>query len=276
MDRPPPNPNEGFGRRRLKDGAFDHLVNEEPLGIDLGFTRFVTMRSPGQDRDLVLGFLLSEGIIEDLDSVLEMDLRKGSPHTESGEEKAPIDWAHVRLRRPPEEIGLERLQRVQEIRPSCGICGIQDLDQLLPQGSPLSPGKPQVSRRLLLTTLQQFHKRQGLFKTTGGCHGAAVCAAENGQVLGFGEDIGRHNALDKAIGQALDRGHPFGETFVLLSGRAGYELISKTLRIGCPILVSISAASALSFDLCREAGMTLVGFARDQHLKVYWDEDRLH
>ena len=275
MDRPPPSSERGFGRRRLKDGAFDHLVNEEPLGIDLGNTRFVTMRSPGQDRDLVLGFLLSEGIIEGLDCILDMDFRKGTPNTESREEKAPIDWAFVQLRRPPEETGLERLQRVQEIRPSCGICGIQDLEKILPQGSPLTPGQPQVSRKLLVATLQQFHNRQGLFKTTGGCHGAAVCAADHGRVLGFGEDIGRHNALDKAIGQALEGGNSFDETFILLSGRAGYELISKALRIGCPILVSISAASALSFDLCREAGMTLVGFARDQNLKVYWDEERL-
>jgi FdhD protein len=275
MDRPPPIPDQGFGRRRLKEGDFDHLVNEEPLGIDLGATRFVTMRSPGQDRDLVLGFLLAEGIIDHRDSILEMSFRKGRPSTEAREEQASMDWVRVQLQNPLQDTRLERLSRVQEIRPSCGICGVQNLEKILPQGSPLRPGHPKLARKLLLQTLKSFHRRQGLFQTTGGCHGAAICASDDGRVLGLGEDIGRHNALDKAIGQAMDRGYSFRNTFILLSGRAGYELICKALRIGCPILVSISAASALSFDLCREAGMTLVGFARHQRLKIYWDEERL-
>ncbi len=275
MDRSHLPYEKGFGRRRLKDGDYDHLVNEEPLGINLGSTRFVTMRSPGQDRELVLGFLLGEGIIQTKEEVKAIHIRKGKPSTETGDEPTSIDWALVDLVAPPEKESLEGLKRTYEMRPSCGICGLQDFGKVLPNGSPLTPGSPKLARDLLLETLQKFQNRQGLFKTTGGCHGAAVCATKDGQVLGFGEDIGRHNALDKAIGQALDHGASFPETFILLSGRAGYELICKALRIGCPILVSISAASALSFDLCREAGMTLVGFARKQRLKIYWDEDRI-
>lgn len=275
MDRPSPLPDEGFGRRRLKGGAFDHLVHEEPLGIELGDTRFITMRSPGQDTDLVLGFLVSEGIIPGREAILGMDFRKGTPSTETQDQQLSIDWIRVELAQAPRERVSQGRTRIHEIRPSCGICGIQDLPKLFPQGSPLRPGQPKLSQEVLLDTLQRFHKRQGLFKTTGGCHGAAVCSTEDGSVLGFGEDIGRHNALDKAIGQALSREKDFAASFVILSGRAGYELICKALRVGCPILVSISAASALSFDICRETGMTLVGFARNQSLKIYWDEDRL-
>ena len=122
--------------------------------------------------------------------------------------------------------------------------------------------------------MRELHGRQSLFAATGGSHGALV-ATGDGRVWGHGEDVGRHNALDKAIGQAARSGADLGAAIAILSGRAGFDLVVKCLRVRIPIVVSVSAPSALAFDLCEAAGATLVGFARGDRLQVYTGAGRL-
>ena len=116
---------------------------------------------------------------------------------------------------------------------------------------------------------------QPLFDATGACHAAALLSGD-GRVLAAAEDVGRHNALDKAIGRAVLSGADMTRCVAVLSGRAGYDLVIKLLRVGCPVIISISAPSALAFDLCKTHGATLVGMARGARFKTYWDAGRIH
>lgn len=269
----------GRDSRRLKDGSRDQLVREEPLRLEIDETRLVTMRTPGQDEDFAAGFLLSEGMVRTLDEVESFEFKKGIPHGEPGPGPGGsgfvADLVRIRLAedRDRESMPARSLRRVHEMRPSCGLCGIEDLEELLSETN-LVPGAPRFSLGDLPARLDAFHERQEVFGATGACHGAAIFDMD-GEVRGFGEDVGRHNALDKAIGHAARKGTDFSQCLGMLSGRAGYELVAKLLRVRVPILVSVSAPSALSFDLCREAGATLIGFARGDRAKVYWDDGRL-
>lgn len=267
---------EGAAERRLSGNARDVLVREEPLVLEVDNDRLVTMRTPGQDLDFAFGFLLSEGVVGSPADVASIDFQKGIPLDEPGPgphgDGVVADRLRIRLQAGG-GVRLDALRRTHEIRASCGVCGVEDLDELMPHGH-LTAGRPQIARASLHGLLADLERRQELFRRTGGCHAAMIATVE-GQVLGFGEDVGRHNALDKAIGQAARGGSELERAVGVLSGRAGYELIAKLLRVGCPIMVAVSAASALAFDLCREAGATLVGFARQGGMKVYWDEGRI-
>lgn len=269
----------GIDTRRLRDGSRDALVREEPLLLEIDGARLVTMRTPGQDEDFARGFCLSEGIVRAISEIEKLEFQKGMPPHEPGpgpEGRGFVaDRVRVRLRQDVErpEAATRVLTRVHEMRPSCGLCGIEDLDELT-AASTNRAGVPRFERARLPRMLEDFRARQHAFDATGACHGAAI-ASTDGRVLGFGEDVGRHNALDKAIGAAARIDTDFSSCVGLLSGRAGYELVAKLLRVGVPILVSVSAPSALSFDLCREAGATLIGFARGDKAKVYWDDGRL-
>ncbi len=266
----------GADERRLADGQRDALVREEPLVLQIDGESLVTMRTPGHDLDLALGFVLSEGLAASSTDVVRLDFRKGIPLNEPGRgpqgEIVLADRVHVGIRGgvPPARRGV--LLRQQEVRPSCGICGIEDFGELV-AATNLQTGLPKVTSRELEARLGRLRGEQRLFDATGGCHAAALFH-EDGTLLGFGEDVGRHNALDKAIGAAARTNADLQRSVALLSGRAGYELVAKLLRVGCPFIVSISAASALAFDLCRESGATLVGFARSADCKVYCDDGR--
>ncbi len=258
--------------RRLRDGARDVLVREEPLVLDFGARTLVTMRSPGQEEELVLGFLLGEGLIDSLDEVQALRFRKGHARSEASVDAVPDRMV---IETKNEICGDKEalLSRMQELRPSCGLCGITELETLVPEHRPLRAGHPPLTRATLSKLLAEFKDRQKLFHVTGGSHAAAIYD-EAGSCLGFGEDIGRHNALDKAIGAAAKTAAEFKSSTAILSGRAGYELVAKLLRVGCPCICSLSAASSLSFDLCRDAGATLIGFAARDEPRIYWDEGR--
>ena len=254
----------GAAARGLVDGSVDQLVREEPLLLVVGGTRLLTMRTPGDEVAWAVGFLASEGLIEGRDDVRSVEHTRApdSDHVELVLHRA----AHARLD--------ARLSRTHEVRPSCGVCGLDGVDTLLDGMRPLPAGRPRLTHSALLAMVADLCARQPLFQATGACHGAALFAAD-GTLLACGEDVGRHNALDKAIGKVILAGGDLSEAVAVLSGRAGYELVIKLLRVGCPVTVSVSAPSALAFDLCREAGATLVGFARGERLKVYWDAGRL-
>lgn len=253
-------------------GGEDLLVREEPLVLEFGGSELVTMRTPGDDFHLGLGFFLGEGIIKSPAEILASAFVPGDPAALRADRQSftPRDAGPTAAR--------GRLSRTHEIRSSCGICGLTDADELLEETRPLLPSVPRVGAATLAGIVERFPDLQPLFAATGACHGAALFAAD-GSLLGHGEDVGRHNALDKAIGRAAASGHDLRQAIAMLSGRAGYDLVMKCLRLGVPVILSVSAASALSVDLCTAAGATLIGFVRSERLpdriKVYSDGGRL-
>lgn len=253
---------------RLPDGRVDALVREEPLLLVIHGQQLLTMRTPGCDEDLALGFLLGEGIVPTFDAVRSLDFVPGDPDAQRADE------LHVALLRPPDAVVRGRLARTHEIRSSCGVCGLADPHQVLEGTPPLLPGTPRLPRTRLPRLVALLQQHQPLFAATGGCH-AAVLANVEANALGAGEDVGRHNALDKAIGAAARAGADLSRAIAVLSGRAGYDLVIKCLRVRIPIVVSVSAPSALAFELCQNAGATLVGFARGDRAVVYHDGARL-
>jgi FdhD protein len=263
-----PEPPAGAARRTLADGRLDLLVREEPLLLVVHGQQLLTMRTPGRDEDLARGFLLGEGVIAAATDVVGFDHRAGDA------EVARVDELHVTLRTPPQGLVRDRLARTHEIRSSCGVCGVADPQAILAGAPPLLPGVPKLRRARIAGWLRALADRQELFALTGGSHGALVAHAD-GPVLGCAEDVGRHNALDKAVGEAARAGADFARCVAVLSGRAGYDLVAKCLRLRLPVVISVSAPSALAFDLCAEAGATLIGFARGDACEVYCGAERL-
>ena len=264
-----PVPPEGAATRTLADGRSDLLVREEPLLLVVHDQQLLTMRTPGRDQDLALGFLLGEGIVARADDVLGSDFVAGDPEARTADE------LRLSLRTSPGPQQRSRLARTHEIRSSCGVCGLADVGSMLDEQPPLLPGVPKLTHARIGALLAALAARQQLFAATGGCHGALLAEAhDGGEVLGAGEDVGRHNALDKAIGEAARRGADFARCIAVLSGRAGYDLVVKCLRVRVPVIVSVSAPSALAFDLCHAAGATLLGFARGERHQVYCGAER--
>ena len=261
-DRP-----EGAAHRFLEDGSEDALVREEPLVIRIGEQSVLTMRTPGADVELATGFLLTEGVIDSAAAIEAHRFEPGAP----GELRADTLSIEVPASRARVT---GRLTRTHEIRSSCGICGLVDAEELLEELPPLLPGVPKLAADEIPALRRRFEANQHLFDETGASH-AAELFGPDGESWGRGEDVGRHNALDKAIGAAARDGRELSHATAVLSGRAGYDLVLKCLRVRVPIILSVSAASALSFDLCRAAGATLVGFVRPERMKVYLSSGRI-
>jgi len=263
-----PEPPIGAARRVLADGRDDLLVREEPLLLVVHGQQLLTMRTPGRDEDLAVGFLLGEGVVARAADVERLEFRRGDPTASRADE------LHVSLRSPPDSAVRAALTRTHEIRSSCGVCGSADAQAILERTPPLLPGVPKFASALVGRLVGALQQTQELFALTGGSHAALVARAD-GEVLGSGEDVGRHNALDKAIGEAARAGHELTQAIAVLSGRAGYDLVVKCLRVRIPVIVSVSAPSALAFDLCAAAGATLLGFARGDRHEVYCGAQRL-
>ncbi|MCR9243432.1 MAG: formate dehydrogenase accessory sulfurtransferase FdhD [bacterium] len=254
--------------RELANGRSDLLVREEPLLLVIDGQQLLTMRTPGADEKLARGFLLGEGIVDSLDDVASIEFLPGD------QEARRTDELQVTLNRAPGTLASARLARTHELRSSCGVCGIADPGTILDDTPPLLPGVPRIPRATLQQLVTALADRQELFTRTGGSH-AALVATGDGAIHGHGEDVGRHNALDKAIGSAAEHGIDLARGIAVLSGRTGYDLVIKCLRVQLPIIVSVSAPSALAFDLCENAGATLIGFARGERLEIYCGAGRV-
>lgn len=259
---PDPATPAGAIRLRLPDGR-DYVVLEAPLVMEAGEGRIVTMRTPmGEQADLdwAVGFLATEGVIDQFSNILELDWIGSDPEVDPA---PPIaDAVRVRLAsgHPPE--GTTILTRSHEMRASCGICGVESPEAVVRDFAPLGRSGGEVSVADAAALIDRMRAKQPLFRATGGCHGAAIFAPD-GEMLAVAEDIGRHNALDRAVGQCLRRGVEVKGTVLALSGRAGYELVVKALRVGIPTIVSVGAASSYAVDLVRAAGARLIGFVRE-------------
>ena len=239
----------------------DELATEEPLEIRLlqeGRRRTVaiTMRTPGSDPELALGFLFAEGVIRRRDEVRRADL--STPNVVEVELADGLP--------EPELAGLERHFFATS---ACGVCGKAGLESLeLRITEPLPPGA-EVSPGVIAGLPERLREAQGLFATTGGLHAAALFDLQ-GNLLSVREDVGRHNALDKLIGWSLGEGLlPLSAHLVLVSGRSSYEILQKCLVAGVPIVAAVSAPSSLAVELANRFGVTLIGFLRGDRFNIY-------
>ncbi len=248
----------------------DAVAVEEPLEIRVGFgpaenrsrkAVAVTMRTPGHDAELAVGFLVSEGILTDPADLLDVV------------ESAAGNAVRVDLR-PGVAVDLARVERKFYASSSCGICGKSSLDAIEMACEPIAAGF-RVPASLIHELPHRLRESQPTFERTGGLHAAAIFDA-SGNLVAVREDVGRHNAVDKLIGGAMRAGTvPLAERVLFVSGRAGFELVQKAAVAGVPIFAAVGAPSSLAVELARRVGMTLVGFVRDGRFNVYSGEERL-
>ena len=247
-----------------RDGP-DELVGEEPMEIRVrGRAISVTMRTPGHDDELAVGFLLTEGVIRSAADVLRVD------PCERNEFGNVINV----LLAPDVHVDFDRLTRHVFASSSCGLCGKANVDAIRGQFPPITSGLA-VSAEMILTLPDRMRQTQTTFDRTGGLHAAALFDAA-GELLVLREDVGRHNAVDKVVGHALGRGLlPLSDTVLMLSGRASFEIMQKALAAGIPIVAAVSAPSGLAAEFADESGQTLVGFVRGRRLNVYAGRQRV-
>ena len=257
--------NEGAARR-----IDDYLAGEEPLEMRAGHRRLgVTLRTPGNDCELVAGFLLTEGIIGKREEILSMKASENMP----GRRGARNNVIRVKLKsgvRLP-AAGSRRFSAGS----ACGICGKESIAQVRRRGIRAPESDSRFDPEILCRLPEKLRATQEIFGRTGGLHAAALFQGD-GELVILREDIGRHNAVDKVIGWALLQGKlPLGGHMLLVSGRGGFEIIQKALSAGIPLLASVSAPSSLAVRLARELDLTLVGFLRGKRFIVYSGEQRL-
>jgi FdhD protein len=252
------------------------LVVEEPLEIRVGGTPLtVTMRTPGSDVELAQGFLLTEGLVAGREDIASVRYCRGAVEDADGFAQNTYNVLDVALTPgvPAPQVDPTRNFYTTS---SCGVCGKASLDavRLISRHGP--GDDPSTVRADVLSGLPNaLRSAQKVFAATGGLHGAALFATD-GTMLVVREDIGRHNAVDKVVGWALEQGRiPLGGTVLLVSGRASFELTQKAVMAGIPILAAVSAPSSLAVDLAAQSGLTLVAFLRGDSMNVYTRPDRV-
>jgi len=257
----------------------DHVAVEEPLEIQLSSMTAdaaaaksisITMRTPGHDVELALGFLFTEAIISSDDYVSE------ASHTGAADPETGLkNIIRIELK-PGVEIDFAKLQRHFYTTSSCGVCGKASIDALRVAGQKSLENKGATYSHGLIAALpDKLRQQQQVFSQTGGLHAAAVFD-EKGDLVVVREDVGRHNAVDKVVGALLLSGElPASERGLLVSGRASFELVQKALVAGITTLIAVSAPSSLAVSLAREYGMTLVGFLRGETYNIYAGADRI-
>ena len=263
----------------------DHVAAEEPLQIRLrswaGEHRdlTVTMRTPGDDFDLVAGFLVGEGMIRSADDLATMRYCAGTD--ESGEQTFNVIDATLAagVALPP-----SRVERQVTTTSACGICGTTSIEDVLTAAPGWPPDPTTVPADLLFGLPDRLRVEQSLFERTGGVHAAGLFrvgeigdgTGEDSDLLCVREDVGRHNAVDQVIGWALrEERLPLTGTVLQVSGRASFELVQKAWQGGIPVLAAVGAPSSLAVDLATEAGLTLIGFSRGASFNVYTHPERV-
>ena len=279
--------------RKFRDGRFDieedRLAVEEPLEIRLGGRRFtLTMRTPGNDEELVAGFLLAEGFIEsraDLGEIRRLRGPKGALDLNAVDVILNVPAASLR----------ERLKRNFTISSSCGVCGKTSIEATQRRIAPIT-SRLTIAASAILELAPMMRRAQEVFAATGGLHAAGlfvpsgIPARTNGvrrngraatpvttmELKVLREDVGRHNAVDKVVGHALMNGMlPLGAALMAVSGRLSFEIVQKAAAAGVPVLTAVSAPSSLAVELAEEVGITLVGFLRNGTFNLYCHPDRI-
>jgi FdhD protein len=252
----------------------ERLAGEEPLQLRLeeddgGSTPLVTtLRTPGSDFELAAGFLLAEGIVQGRHEILGMRYCRDVPEADRYN---VVLLRLARTARRPEPSSLHRFAATA----ACGVCGKGQLESLAERGCAPVVDEVRVSAALIASLPARLRAHQPLFDRTGGLHAAGLFTVA-GRLLAVREDVGRHNALDKLYGWALLEGRlPLGGTIVCVSGRAGYELLQKSVVAQVPVFAAVSAPSSLAVEVARGFGITLAAFVRDGRFNVYAGEERV-
>lgn len=246
----------------------DHLAVEEPLEIRIhGEPVVVTMRTPGDDFALASGFLYAEGLLH---SGKEIGTIRVCENTQHPDQKNIVDLTFANGHKPD----LARLRRNFQATSSCGICGKASIDQIKTHAKPVE-ARMKVRLDVVYGLGHSLRKAQTLFEKTGGLHAAGIFD-EHGILQTLHEDVGRHNAVDKAVGHMLlqDR-MPLSHHILMVSGRASFEIVQKAVMARIPLLCAVSAPSSLAVETAREFGITLVGFLREDDFNVYTHAERI-
>jgi FdhD protein len=249
----------------------DRVVGESPLEIRAAGPRqepvavAVTMRTPGYENELAVGFLRTEGLIEGSEVI-------GTSGGDPVELSQPDDTIVVRLSVPFDDSKVAERHFIATA--SCGICGKASIDEVMLRCEPLAAG-PVVSRKVILALPDLLRAAQRAFDETGGLHAAGIFAP-NGELIAIREDVGRHNALDKVIGsQVLAGALPLRDRILMVSGRVSFEIVQKAAVVGIPIIAAVSAPSDLAIETAERLGVTLVGFLRGDGFNVYAHDRRI-
>jgi FdhD protein len=268
---------------QFKDGKFnavnDMVVVEEPLEIRLGYgdledrsetSVVITMRTPGNDFDLAVGFLYGEGIISSREDIASIKYCYSS-----GEEQEEDNVVRVELK-PEVQVNLSQSERHGFSHSGCGICGLTSIESAFKLSEAKIPTDSMSIKLDVITSLsEKAFEEQYNFKTTGGIHSASLFSS-SGELLNIKEDVGRHNAVDKLIGNQIMKEKTIKTDAILfLSGRMGFELAQKAAMAGFPIVVSVGAPSSLAIQLGIKMNMTLIGFTKKNKFNVYCGRERL-
>ncbi|WFP16674.1 formate dehydrogenase accessory sulfurtransferase FdhD [Citricoccus muralis] len=251
----------------------DSLSGEEPLELRVGGTPLaVTMRTPGHDVELATGFLVSEGVISSAGELAAARYCAGAVVDDVNTYNV-LDLSLAPGVAPPDP----SVERNFYTTSSCGVCGKASIDAVATTSKFEVRHDPLVIEAGLLTTFpEKLRDQQAVFERTGGLHAAGLFDGTTGEMLVLREDVGRHNAVDKVVGWALQQGLlPARGHVLMVSGRASFELTQKALMAGIPMLAAVSAPSSLAVDLADDAGITIVGFLRGSSMVVYTRDDRV-
>jgi len=258
--------------------ANDFLAIEEPLEIQLAWKEdgaskqksiSITMRTPGHDVDLAIGFLFTEGIIQSPQQITEAaHLPSFDPATKENRMLLVLD--------DKTQIDFKKLERHFYTSSSCGVCGKSSIEAVYASGiQPLKKGQPLFNQQLIHQLPAKLREQQTIFEDTGGLHAAALFSPE-GELLLLREDVGRHNAVDKLIGAAIQNDPDIlSQSMILVSGRASFELIQKSLMAGIPLLAAVGAPSSLAIQMATDANMTVLGFVKNDRYNIYCHSERV-
>ena len=256
----------------------DLIVTEEPLEIRIGygpetdrsqFTLSVTMRTPGNDEELCLGFLYSEGIIQGKKDIMTV---KYCGNQDNPQEKDNV----MRVELSPQvSFDPAQFNRNFYTASSCGVCGKASIESLSVNCDTLNHIDAKIGSSMLFELPDKLQEAQMLFGHTGGLHASGLFDL-NGNMLMLMEDVGRHNALDKLVGTfLLKESDPFAQAVLVLSGRISFDLVQKAIRAGIPIIAAVGAPSSLAVDVAKTYGVTLIGFLRENKFNVYCEQQRV-
>jgi FdhD protein len=258
----------------------DSLVIEEPLEIVLRFSKHqkvitktlsITMRTPGDDENLIRGFLFTEGILKfPLQEIIQFEYRFDCNADTTRQQSIIVHLAEAVY---PE---IENLERHFYTSSSCGVCGKTSIDLALENCAYiLKKNQPVVQSKVLYSLPERLNSAQELFQKTGGIHACAIFDTKGNLVLSA-EDVGRHNAMDKLVGKALTHSLvPLQDHLIILSGRASFELVQKAFMIGTPILCAVGAPSSLAVETAEAFGLSLIGFLKENKANIYCHPERI-
>jgi|TARA_B110000881_G_scaffold219712_1_gene242377 FdhD protein len=257
----------------------DLISIEEPLEISIRFKNqkkwieniiSITMRTPGNDEDLVRGFLFNERIIEKNEFIEKIE---GVGETVG---KYNLKNKIIVTLNNSENIDIDKIKRNFLTNSSCGVCGKTSLDSLeIIKKDKILKSLPKITKELIIKSPKILRDNQSEFSKTGGIHASGLFS-RNGEIVSIREDVGRHNALDKLIGYSLNKGilNPASQ-FIACSGRLNFELVQKVLMTNIGILIGVGAPTSLAIDLANKFDITLVGFVKDDSFNIYSNEDRV-